>query len=290
MWDIFARTAFKAILAKFGQEGMTLQEIIEKDREIFNSDIEGHFSDEGIEGLKNAVEARNSKYFLIPGTVSKEWAESTIQIAIDEKIAKPYDPRKAVGDWGETIVREAFNLVSTEDEEQPDYLSEDGSFYVEVKTSAFDNGGIIKGKQLARFDEQVNKRRFYAFVFHQIPTAIRLRKKYRTTGRLYSALALKSLYLLPFSIVAAHFNASNKKPYRKGDVFAQLTEQQAEGICTGDYGMWGLHLKIAPTTYSRRRLHERVILITNGGMLEDRIAKSFNQEVIEAAARTLEID
>ncbi|MBW3002657.1 hypothetical protein KY338_05860 [Candidatus Woesearchaeota archaeon] len=288
MWDILARTAFKAILAKFGKKGMTLQEIIEKDKEIFRSDIEGHFSEEGIAGLKNAVETKNGKYFLIPGTVRQEWAERTIQNALDEKIAKPYDPRKTVGNWGEAIVREAFNLVSTENEELPDLISKDGSFYVEVKTSAYNNGGIIKGKQLARFDEQVNKRRFYAFAFHQISIAVRLKKKYCTTGKLYTALTLKSLYLLPFSVVMAHFDASKKKPYKGEDVFVQLNEKQAEHICSGDYGIWRVSLQLLPISYSRCRLHEKVQVITKDGALEHRIKKAFNPKVIDTAAKISE--
>jgi len=288
MWDIFARTAFKAILAKFGKKGMTLQEIIEKDKKIFRSDIEGHFSEDGIEGLKNAVETKNGKYFLIPGTVSREWAETTIQNALEEKVAKPYDPRKTVGDWGEAIVWNAFDLEPTNDQELPDYVSKNSSFFVEVKTSAYNNGGIIKGKQLARFDEQVNKRRFYAFVFHQISIATRLRKTYQATGRLYTALTLKSLYLLPFSVVRAHFDASKKKPYKEDDVFVQLNEKQAEHIFSGDYRLWKTRLGLSPAAYSRKELHERVRLITNNSVLESIIKKAFNPAVIETAAKISE--
>lgn len=288
MWDILARTAFTAILAKFGKKGMTLQEIIEKDKEIFRSDIEGHFSEDGIEGLKRAVETRNGRYFLIPGAVSQEWAESTIQNALEEKIAKPYDPRKTVGDWGEAIVWNAFDLEPTDNQELPDYESKKGSFFVEVKTSAFNNGGIIKGKQLAKFDEHVNKRRFYAFVFHQISIATRLRKTYQATGRLYTALTLKSLYLLPFSVVRAHFDASKKKPYMHNDVYVQMDEKQAEQIFSGEYKLWKTRLGLSPTAYSRKELHERVRLITNNRALESRIKKAFNPAVIEKAAKISE--
>ncbi len=288
MWDIFARTSFTAILAKFGQKGLTLQEIIEKDKKIFNSDIEHAFSKDGIEGLKSRVESRKGKYFLKKGIISLEWAEDTIRNAIENNIAKPYDPRKAVGDWGESIVRNAFDLKETEDNDLPDLVSEDGSFYVEVKTTAFNNGGVIKGRQLAKFDEIINTRRFYAFVFHSLTG--NMGRTYRTESRLYSALSLKSLYILPFSVVSAHFDASKKKPYPGGDVFVQLNERHAKHIFSGDYGIWKVSLNLSPTAYSRKELHERVRLITRNSKLENRIIKSFDSEVIESAARISESD
>ena len=284
MWDILARTSFIAILARYGQDGMTLQEIIEKDQEIFNSDIEHAFSEDGIAGLKNKVKSRKGKYFLKKGVINLEWAEDTIRNAIKNNIAKPYDPRKAAGDWGESIVMCAFDLISTDDPKLPDYVSRDGSFYVEVKTSTFNNGGIIKGRQLTRFDEITNTRRFYAFVFHKLTG--NMGKTYRTKGRLYSALSLKSLYILPFSLVSTHFHNTKKKPYPDGDVFVQLNEKQAEHIFSGDYGIWKVSLNLSPTAYSRKELHERVTLVTRNAMLEDRITKAFKPEVIEAACRS----
>lgn len=286
MWDIFARSAFKAILAKFGKKGMTLKEITEKDRAIFNSDIATHFSREGIEGLESAVKQKNGKFFLKKDAgVSQEWAESTIQNALDKKIAKPYDPRKAVGTWGEPVVQYAFDLLSTDNEELPDYVSKDGAFYVEVKTSAFDNGGIIKSRQLAKFDETVNERRFYAFAFHNISTRVNLGKTYKTIGLLYSALCLKSLYLLPYSVVKAHFSKSCKRPHPNRGEFVQLDEKQAEDIYQGEYGTWA-NLELMTMGYCRTKLHERVKLITRGGMLEHRIRNAFNQRIIQAASKS----
>ncbi|MBD3303802.1 hypothetical protein GF343_01535 [Candidatus Woesearchaeota archaeon] len=289
MWDIFARAAFTSILAKFGQKGMTLQEIIEKDEEIFNSDIEGHFSEDGIEGLKNKVLEKNRRYFLTDTAgVCRKWAESTIQNALEEKVAKPYDPRRVVQIWGEAIVKDAFNLIETEDNNLTDQKSKDGAFFVEVKTSAYNNGGVIKGKQLTKFDTTVNARRFYAFVFHNTSTKVNMGRTYSTERRLYAALTLQSLYLIPFSIVAAHFDASKKQPYPPDDVYVQLNEKHAKHIFSGDYGIWKISLGLSPAAYSGKELHERVRLITNNRVLESRITKEFNPAVIEKAAKISE--
>ncbi len=285
MWDILARTSFIAILARYGQDGMTLQEIIEKDQEIFHFDMEHVFSEkEPSLVFPSCVVKKVEKYFLKPGTAGREWAERTIQNALEGKVADSYDPRVIVGDWGESIVRNAFDLRETEDDDMPDLVSKDGSLYVEVKTTAFNNGGVIKGRQLTRFDEIINTRRFYAFVFHSLTG--NMGRTYPNEERLYAALSLKSIYLLPFSIVEAHFHNTKKKPYPDGDVFVQLNEKQAEHIFSGDYGIWKVSLNLSPTAYSRKELHERVTLVTRNAMLEDRITKAFKPEVIEAACRS----
>jgi len=85
--------------------------------------------------------------------------------------------------------------------------------------------------------------------------------------------------------VAAHFDASKKKPYKGDDVFVQLDEKHAEHIFSGDYGIWKVSLGLSPTSYSRKELHKMVRLITRNGNLEEKLAKSFDPEIIETAAR-----
>ena len=281
------RASISAILARYGEDGMTLQEIIEKDKKIFRSDMEHVFSEEDPSKVfPRCVVKRGDIYYLKPGAASIEWAEETIQRALAGNVADSYDPRGVVGDWGESIVRNAFCLEETDSDDLPDLVSQDGSFYVEVKTTAFNNGGVIKGRQLVKFDENVNAKRFYAFVFH--PLTGNMGRTYINEERLWAALSLQSLYIIPYSVVTAHFDASKKKPYPPDDVFVQLHEKHAKHIFSGDYGIWKVSLNLAPSQYSMKELHERVKLITRNGNLEDEIVNSFDPKVIDSATRISE--
>ncbi|MFH0830402.1 MAG: hypothetical protein V1887_04570 [Candidatus Aenigmatarchaeota archaeon] len=53
---------------------------------------------------------------------------------------------RVVGNFFEDKVAQIFNMADTGDPGLPDKVSRDGSFYVEVKASAYDNGDVIKKK------------------------------------------------------------------------------------------------------------------------------------------------
>ena len=60
-----------------------------------------------------------------------------------------YNPQQVVGDFFEDRVSKILNLRRIDINAEgnvPDLASKDGSFYVEVKASAFSNGGVIKKK------------------------------------------------------------------------------------------------------------------------------------------------
>jgi hypothetical protein len=146
-----------------------------------------------------------------------------------------YEPRRIVGDFFEQRVMRLFDLVLADAESSgtvPDLVSKDCSFFVEVKASAYDNGGVINRTQLHRFSEDISVRRFYAFVYHSISR--HMTKEYPTPRRLKCALDLRSLYLFPFSIVKAHFEKSRKRIHPKHDDFVQLRESLAQAIFEGD--------------------------------------------------------
>ena len=100
-----------------------------------------------------------------------------------------YHTTKIVGDFFEQEVMRLFRLVRTDPNASgilPDLVSGDNSFFVEVKASAYNNGGVINRGQLYRFDKDVDRRRFYAFAFH--PISRHMQRDYPTEKKLRSAL------------------------------------------------------------------------------------------------------
>lgn len=190
-----------------------------------------------------------------------------------------YSTQKVVGDWGEEKVMQLFNLRRTDAKLEgrvPDLSSKYGSkFYVEVKTSAYNNGGVINRLQLFRFDEKINIRRFYAFLYHSITK--NMQRNYPSAKKLREALDVRSLYLFPFSIAKAHFINSEATTTEKHDDFVQLDESETEDIFRGRQAMWQ-HLGLDKKNYKKLRLHEKVRLITRDGNLEEQISTSFRPE------------
>jgi len=191
-----------------------------------------------------------------------------------------YEPRRIVGDFFEQRVMRLFDLVRADVESlgiAPDLRSKDGSFFVEVKASAYDNGGVINRTQLRRFSDDISVRRFYAFVYHSISRD--MTKDYPTPRRLKCALDLRSLYLFPFSIVKAHFEKSRKRIHPKHDDFVQLRESLAQAIFEGDKSAWE-HLGLEQEDYKMAKPHEKIHIVTKQGHLEQQILDSLHPGVI----------
>lgn len=192
-----------------------------------------------------------------------------------------YSAQKVVGRWGEDKVMPAFNLERADRNmlgNVPDLISKyRPKFYVEVKTSAYNNGGVINRLQLFRFDEKINVTRFYDFLYHSITK--NMQKNYSTPKKLREALDVRSMYWFPFSIVKAHFINSEATTTEKHDDFVQLDESEAEDIFKGRQAMWQ-HLGLDKKNYKKLRLHEKVRLITRDGNLEEQISTSFRPEFL----------
>ncbi len=192
-----------------------------------------------------------------------------------------YNPQKVVGRWGEDTVMPAFNLERADRNmlgNVPDLISKySPKFYVEVKTSAYNNGGVINREQLFRFDEEVNTRRFYVFVNHSITK--NMQRNYSSAKKLMEALDVRSMYWFPFSIVKAHFINSKATTTEKHDDYVQLDESQAEDIFKGKRAMWQ-HLGLDKQNYKKLKLNEKVKLITRDGNLEEQISTSFRPEFL----------
>ena len=200
---------------------------------------------------------------------------------------KKYSPPRIVGDYFEIKIAETFDLVRIDiarDGNIPDLRARDGSFYMECKASSVDrtHGGVVKGKQLVRFLEEINKRRFYAFAYHVVtenmqenyPTARRLRNQFSRTSHQVQ------YFVFPFSIVLAFYLLKPKsyKDLARKEPFVKLSYKQAQLIYSLDEEF--LRLGLDPREYKQKELHERVHLLTRQGNLEDRLVNSFHPEEV----------
>jgi len=193
-----------------------------------------------------------------------------------------YNPRLVVGAFFEQKVGDLFSMIRIDSSlsgNAPDLAAEDGSFYVEVKASAFDNGGVIKERQLLRFDSQISARRFYAFAYHNIPNKRGMRRNY-SECELLAALKLRSLYLFPFSIVTAFFEKSSKRKYRIMDNFVTLNESTANTIFAKDRGIWK-KLGLDANEYKTAERFKKIHIVTRNGNLEEHILNSIRPEVLD---------
>jgi hypothetical protein len=193
-----------------------------------------------------------------------------------------YYPRQIVGNFFEEKVMQLFDLTCADTEksgEVPDLVSRDGSFFVEVKGSSFNNGGVIKRNQLYKFDKHINVRRFYAFAYHSIDTHRSMQRDYPTPNRLKQALDFRSLYLFPFSIVKAYFEGNQEEENPKRDYFVKLREDVAQAIFEGDKTTW-IKLGLKSSQYDRVSAHEKVHIVTRQGHLEKQILDSLRLEFV----------
>jgi len=191
-----------------------------------------------------------------------------------------YSSKKIVGDFFEERVVNLFDLVRIDENGvglTPDLVSKKGEFFVEVKGSAYNNGGVIKQRQLYRFDRDIAVRRFYAFGFHSI--ASDMERLYPNEERLKKALDVRSVFLFPFSIVKAHYERSKKRYHHQVDFFVQLRESLAQAIFSGDSDAWK-HLGIESGGYKKSQPHKKVHILTTDGALEKKILTNFHPEFL----------
>ena len=183
------------------------------------------------------------------------------------------DSRKVIGNFFEEKAMKIFSLERADISSEgnvPDLKAKDNSFYVEVKASSYTNGGVIKEGQLYRFDKEINAKRFYAFCYHSITK--HLERDYRTEKSLRNALDLKSIYLLPFSIVKSHYENSKKRgcaslPF----VYVQLKESDARRIFKKENEIWKkLHLSINNYNFFKKK---NIHVITRNGKLDEIIGR-----------------
>jgi hypothetical protein len=202
------------------------------------------------------------------------------RISFRDRIIERYDPREIVREVFEKKVSKLFNLVWADVRSLghvPDLVSKDRSFFVEVKASSYNNGGVINKKQLYRFYTRVSARRFYAFPYHSITKD--MLKDYPMKEDLRKALDLRSLYIFPFSVTRAHFETSKKKTHPKHDDFVQLRESTARKLFANDPEAWK-KIGLDASQYQMTKLNERIFLVTRGEYLKQQILDSFRPEEI----------
>ena len=189
-----------------------------------------------------------------------------------------YDSRHVVGDFFEELVSEMFGLERIDPDlqgQKPDLYSERFDFYVEVKSSFYRTGGVIKERQLNRYNTK--ERRFHAFPYHSIA---KIQETCPTEQDLRDVLDLKSFYLFPYSVARACFDVFTKR----GDgvtheKFVTLSESKARRIFRGEEKIWeelGLDLDEYETTSP----HRKVNIMTRRGHLERKLLQSFNPDCI----------
>lgn len=186
-----------------------------------------------------------------------------------------------------------FDLVRIDMHEEgnvPDLRARDGSFYVECKASSIksSSGGVIKGKQLVRFLEEINQRRFYAFAYH--PICDRMKDNYPTARRLRNELSRTSnqvqYFTFPFSILCAFYQLKPhryKDKARKGNEgkqpFTTMSYREAQMIFSLDTEFFRA-LRLNPDEYKPNQFHERVHILTRQGNLEDKLKENFHPEEV----------
>lgn len=184
--------------------------------------------------------------------------------------------QKVVGEWGETQAILMFDLIKTRRCDVPDLVSQDGSFYVEVKASCYGNGGVINRGQLEFFNEVMYPRRFYLFPYHSQQD---LEARFATEDEMKAALDLRSVFMFPYSIVNAHFHTSKIRAPRKHDCFVQMPEKTARDIFGGDYRSWR-KLGLDRERYKFSQPQDKVHIVTREGYLEQQILDSFHPKSV----------
>jgi hypothetical protein len=165
-------------------------------------------------------------------------------------------------------------LVSSESKDLPDLRSKDRSFWVEVKAGGIKNCGVIKQKQLFRYDKKLYQKRFYSFCFH--PLKGNLRDQYPSPKALKKALYLHSLYLFPFSIVQAHFHNSTINSYPGDDFVVKMRLNHAQNIFNKHPEEWH-RLSLNPAEYKFVQPFEKINIITREGNLENEILSALKR-------------
>ena len=153
-----------------------------------------------------------------------------------------------IGNYFEDLLARMFRLKRVDSNfshKEPDLSNEE--FCIEVKSSKYDNGGVIKRRQL-RYLENFHLECLYAFPYHELKTPVR--KYYPSDRALLRAISLRSLYIFPLDVVKARYETSYKRPYPTGDDFVQIRESLASGIFDDDADIWK-RLHLTPGKYAK---------------------------------------
>jgi hypothetical protein len=156
--------------------------------------------------------------------------------------------QQLIGDYFEDLLARMFKLKRVDSNfshKEPDLSNE--KFCIEVKSSKFDNGGVIKRRQL-RYLENFHLECLYAFPYHELKTPIF--RHYSSEKALLRAISLRSLYIFPLDVVKARYETGYKRPYPTDDDFVQIRESLASGIFDGDVDIWKL-LHLTPGKYAK---------------------------------------
>jgi hypothetical protein len=188
--------------------------------------------------------------------------------------------QQLIGDYFEDLLSRLFKLKRIDrnfSHKDPDLRGD--TFSVESKASRFDNGGVIKGWQLNDL-ENLPFDCPYAFPYHELKTPIS--KYYATERALLHAIYLRSLYVLPISVVQARYETGYKRPYPTGDDFVQIRESLAKDIFAGKSKIWktlNLNFKDYVTAVPKSALVGNIFIMNDNKTTLDKLLNNFTLSV-----------
>jgi len=182
-----------------------------------------------------------------------------------------YNIQQAVGRFFERLLAKEFGLRIIDgrmSSKVPDLKCD--KFYIEVKASRYDNGGVIKKFQLRNFGT-LEMECLYAFPYHE--AQVPMRRYYPTERSLERSLQMKSLYILPFEVAKAHYTHFERRPYRKtGDDFTQIRESLARDIFGGKAEVWS-KLQLNFDNYYTATRKKNEFILTGSRKILNRLLK-----------------
>ncbi|MCA9458988.1 MAG: hypothetical protein KC550_00400 [Nanoarchaeota archaeon] len=150
--------------------------------------------------------------------------------------------RILVGNYFEEHFARRLNLVEVDREKfeiNIDLSSRKGDFFLESKGSAYDNGAVIREKQLFRYiNSGLNIH--YGIGFHSHSCKRRMpMKRYKSEKILRKNLDVRGMYVFPIEVISAFYLCRNKIQGGKlRDSFVLLKESMVKKILLGDEMIW----------------------------------------------------
>jgi hypothetical protein len=157
------------------------------------------------------------------------------------KVNVSYSPQRVIGKYFEDNMLKLFGCLRRSD--IFDLESKNGTFYVEVKSSAYDNGGVITVDQLKRYEKFNDVPRFYFLPYHNLPTKrSKITESFDKPAKLRKALRLEHFFIFPYSIVDAYekyleTNGKIRKTNSHGD-FVQMRLSKTRNIFNRNSTEW----------------------------------------------------
>jgi hypothetical protein len=192
--------------------------------------------------------------------------------------------QQVIGDFFEDLLSRMFGLKRIDrnfSHKEPDLRGE--TFDVEVKSSRFDNGGVIKRRQL-KYIKNRPRDCPYAFPNHELKTPIW--KYYQSERSLRRALNLKSLYILPLSVVKARYETGYRRPYPTDDDFVQIRESLAASIFSGNGYVWKtLHLDFEKYIKAQPKGTNNIFIMSDNKATLDKLLSGFSLDVYLSAKK-----